>query len=277
MRLIKGKDVVAQMTEKLTDELAHIANKPCLAIIRVGEKPDDIAYERGAAKRMEKVGIECRHYVFDRSISDSEFREEFVKVNNDKSIDGILLLRPLPAHIDEKAVCDMIDPDKDIDCISPRNIQKVFVGDDSGYAPCTAEAVIKCIEYSGIDLCGKNAVVVGRSLVVGKPLSMLLLAKNATVTICHSRTRELPLVCSRADILVSCIGRAKMIDESYVKNGACVFDVGINEDENGALCGDIDFDAVADRTEMITPVPGGVGSVTTAVLAEHVIRAAKRR
>ena len=275
MRLIKGTDVAAHITENIKSQLAELDFLPRLAIIRVGEKPDDIAYERGAKKRMEKTGMECVTYHFDENISNDEFSAEFLKINNDKSIHGILLLRPLPKHIDENAICEMINPRKDIDCISPVNIEKVFVGDKSAFAPCTAEAVMKCIECAGIELCGKNVTVIGRSLVVGKPLSMLLLSKNATVTICHSKTRDLPQVCSCADVLVSCIGRARMIGAEYIREGACVFDVGINATEDGGLCGDVDFDAVADKCEMITPVPGGVGSVTTAVLAEHLLRAAK--
>ena len=277
MNLIKGADVVSAMTEKMQAELSSMQRKPCLAIIRVGEKPDDMSYERGAKKRMEKVGIECISRVFPADITDADFKAEFAKINADNSVDGILLLRPLPKHIDEKAICEMIDPKKDVDCINPVNIEKIFVGDRDAFAPCTAEAVMKCIEFAGLDLCGKNAVVVGRSLVVGKPLSMLLLARNATVTICHSKTQDLPGVCSRAEVLISCIGRAKLLKGDCVGDGAYVFDVGINLDDAGNLCGDFDFDAVKDRAGAITPVPGGVGSVTTAVLAEHVIKAAKMR
>lgn len=276
MNLIKGADVVSAMTEKMQAELSSIQRKPCLAIIRVGEKPDDMSYERGAKKRMEKVGIDCISRVFDAGITDSDFKAEFAKINADDAVDGILILRPLPKQIDEKAVCGMIDPKKDVDCINPVNIEKVFVGERDAFAPCTAEAVMKCIDFTGIDLCGKNAVVVGRSLVVGKPLSMLLLARNATVTICHSRTQSLPSICSRADVLVSCIGRAMFLKGDCVKKGAYVFDVGINLDDEGNLCGDFDVNAIKNAAA-ITPVPGGVGSVTTAVLAEHVIRAAKTR
>ena len=275
MEKLKGQDVVNSMTQNMRAELENLSSPVCLAIVRVGEKPDDISYERGAKKRMEKIGIECRCYTYPEDISDAEFKREFAKINAEPTVNGILLLRPLPKHIDENAVCNMIDFEKDVDCINPVNIEKVFVNDNTGFLPCTAAAVMKCLEFANVELAGKNVTIVGRSLVVGKPLSMLMLAKNATVTICHSKTRDLKAECKRADILVSCMGRAKMIDAEYVKEGAVVIDVGINVDENGNLCGDIDFDSVAPHASLITPVPGGVGSVTTAVLAEQTIKAAR--
>ena len=277
MKELKGSEVVSVMTDKIEEQLKGLKAVPCLAIVRVGERPDDISYERGAKKRMDKLGITCKSFVFANEISDQEFRNEFSKINADQSINGILLLRPLPKHINEKAICSMISPEKDIDCISPINIEKVFVDDNSGFLPCTPAAVMKCIEYANIDLKGKHAVVIGRSLVVGKPLSMLLLGKNATVTICHSKTAELIQECKRADVLISCIGRARMINDDYVKEGAVVIDVGINVDENGKLCGDFDYDKVCMKASIITPVPGGVGAVTTTVLAEQVISAAKKQ
>ena len=275
MEKLLGADVVSAMTEKMREQLTKMQAAPCLATVRVGEKGDDISYERGAKKRMEKLGIECKSYVFDADISNDDFMREFSRINEDESVNGILLLRPLPKHLDEKKICEIINPEKDVDCISPVNIEKVFVGDETGFLPCTAAAVMECLSFANVDLQGKNAVVVGRSLVVGKPLSMLLLNKNATVTICHSKTQDLAQVCSRADVLISCIGRAKMLTDAHVKSGAVVIDVGINVDDDGKLCGDFDFEKASEKAQIITPVPGGVWSVTTAVLGLQVIRAAK--
>jgi len=187
------------------------------------------------------------------------------------------LLRPLPKQIDEKAITDMIDPKKDVDGISPVSMAKVFMGEEDGFAPCTAEAVIEMLKFTGMELSGKRAVVAGRSLVVGKPLAMLLMKENCTVTVCHSRTKDLKAVCREADILAAAIGKAKKIDGTYISEGAAVFDVGINVDEDGTLCGDVAFETLDESVALATPVPGGVGTVTTSVLAKHVIRAAKNR
>ena len=192
-------------------------------------------------------------------------------------MDGILLLRPLPKHIDEKEVERRINPKKDIDGISPYNMAKVYAGEKDGFAPCTAEAVLEMLDFAGIDLTGKRVTVIGRSLVIGKPVAQLLMGKNATVTVCHTRTKEIESRCAEAEVLVAAAGSPKMVTPSYVKEGAIVIDVGINVDSNGNLCGDVDFDSVASHTSIITPVPGGVGSVTTSVLAKHVLRAAKTR
>lgn len=277
MRELRGADVVSAITNEVQEQLTHMQAVPCLAIVRVGERTDDISYERGARKRMEKLKINCKSFVFPADISNDEFQAEFAKINAESEINGILLLRPLPHQIDEKAVCDMINPAKDVDCISPVNIEKVFTGDESGFLPCTAAAVMKALEFANVELCGKRAVVVGRSLVVGKPLAMLLLGKNATVTVCHSKTADLAAECRRADVLVSCMGRAKMLGEEYVREGAVVIDVGINADSDGKLCGDVDYDTVAHKASIITPVPGGVGSVTTAILAQQTVKAAMKQ
>lgn len=276
MKILKGADVVAAMNEELKNELKKFGKEiPHLAIIRVGERADDIAYERGAMKRLTGIGLKCSNYIFPETISHEEFTSEFKKVNDDKAIDGILLLRPLPKQIDEKAIETLIDPQKDIDGISPINLAKVFAGDETGYAPCTAEAVIEMLDYAGIDLTGKRVTVVGRSLVVGKPLAMLLLKKNATVTICHTKTKDMENICKNAEIIIAAAGKPKMLNESYVEKNAMVIDVGINMDENNKLCGDVDFEAIKDIAAMATPVPGGVGTVTTSVLAKHLIEAAK--
>ncbi len=278
MEILKGLPVAESINEKLIAQLENFEGAvPHLAIIRVGEKPDDMSYERGATKKMDKIGFRCTSFVFDADIDNDSFQKEFDMINDDDDIDGILLLRPLPKHIDEKSILDRIDPRKDLDGISAVNMAKVYSGDESGYAPCTAEAVIEMLDFAGVDLKGKNVAVVGRSLVIGKPVSMLLMKKNATVTICHTKTVDMPGICKKADIVVAAAGVAKMINESYIGENAVVIDVGINVDEEGKLCGDVDFERITDTASMATPVPGGVGSVTTSVLAKHLMKAAKAR
>ena len=270
----KGAEISAKLKEKVEQDLERLGRVPKLAIVRVGEKPDDISYEKGAVKKLRSFGLETETRVFPEDVTDEVFQREFCAVNSDPSVDGILVLRPLPPQIDEKAVEKMIDPAKDLDGISPVNIAKVFSGDKSGFAPCTAEAVVCMLKMNGMNLSGKRVAVVGRSMVVGRPLSMLLLHENATVTICHSRTADLPAVCREAEILVACVGKARMIGSDYVRQDAAVIDVGINVDAEGRLCGDVDFEGIQEKAAYATPVPGGVGGVTTAVLAEHLVRAA---
>lgn len=275
MELLKGIDVANAINEKLIKESADMGGRvPKLAIIRVGERPDDMSYERGATKKMENFGLRVQSYVYPADISDAEFKAEFTKINEDSDVTGILLLRPLPKQICEKDIEGMIDPEKDLDGISPVNIAKVFAGDDSGFAPCTAEAVVEVLKAAEIPMTGKRVTIVGRSMVVGKPLSMLMVKENATVTICHTRTKDLAGTCRNAEILVAAAGRAKMLNGDYVGQDAVVIDVGINVDENGKLCGDVDYDTIQDKAQAATPVPGGVGAVTTAVLAKHLVRAA---
>ena len=276
MELLKGAPVSAAIREWAAEEIKQLQGSvPKLAIIRVGEKPDDMSYERSAVKKMEAFGLRVQIFVFPKDISDEEFKEAFQKINKDPDVTGILLLRPLPRQIKEKEIEAMIDPKKDLDGISPVNIAKVFLGDSSGFAPCTAEAVIEILKANNISIEGKRAAVIGRSMVIGKPLSMLLLKENATVTICHTRTKELPEICRQAEILVAAAGKAGMVEESWVSDGAVVIDVGINVDENGKLCGDVDQASMESRNLLLTPVPGGVGAVTTAVLAKHLIQAAR--
>lgn len=278
MELLKGIDVANAINEQLIGELAEKKDKiPQLAIIRVGERPDDLSYERGATKKMEKIGFGCTSYVFDAEIDNDVFQREFDAINDNPKIDGILLLRPLPKHLDEEAVVNRIHPEKDLDGISPVNLAKVYAGDESGFAPCTAEAVIEMLDYAGIDLTGKKVTVVGRSLVIGKPVAMLLMKKNATVTVCHTRTKDMPAECRSAEVLVAAAGSAKMITADYVGKDAVVIDVGINVDEAGKLCGDVNTEEISDKAALATPVPGGVGSVTTSVLAKHLMKAAKMR
>lgn len=276
MEILKGLPVSEAINEKLIAQLEKFEGAvPHLAIIRVGEKPDDMSYERGATKKMDKIGFGCTSFVYDKDIDNDLFQKEFDKINDDDDIDGILLLRPLPKHIDEKAILDRINPRKDLDGISAANMAKVYSGDETGYAPCTAEAVIEMLDFAGVELKGKNVAVVGRSLVIGKPVTMLLMKKNATVTVCHTKTVDMPGICKNADVVVAAAGVAKMIDESYVGQNAVVIDVGINVDEEGKLCGDVDFESITDVASIATPVPGGVGSVTTSVLAKHLMKAAQ--
>ena len=278
MELIKGAPVSAKIKEEVGAMLEKINGPaPKLAIVRVGENPDDMSYERGAVKKMDAFGLRSQCYTFPADITDEDFKKEFTAINADTDVSGILLLRPLPKQICEKDIEAMIDPKKDLDGISPVNIAKVFSGDPTGFAPCTPEAVIEVLKAYNIPMEGKRAVIVGRSMEVGRPLSMLLLKENATVTICHTRTKDLPGTCQQAEILVAAAGKAKMLDDSYVGENTTVIDVGINVDENGKLCGDAAADTLEEKSGKLTPVPGGVGAVTTAVLAKHLIQAALRK
>lgn len=275
--VMKGADVAAAMKERLVEETKRLTEQgilPCLGIVRVGARPDDLAYERGARKRMEAIGIGCQVTELPEDITQEEFEKEFRRVNDNPNIHGILLFRPLPAHLDEDPVREMIHPMKDVDGMSPVNIAKVFTGDESGYAPCTPEAVMEMLDYYKIDPRGKRVTVIGRSMVVGKPLSILLLKRHATITVCHTRTEELEQTCREAEVLVAAAGKAKMVSGSMVGDGAVVVDVGINVDAQGNLCGDVDYDAVQGKASYISPVPRGVGSVTSSVLAKHVVRGA---
>lgn len=278
MITLKGAAVSAKIKEQVETLLTGLKGKtPKLAIVRVGERPDDLSYERGALKKMESFGLMGESFAFPQEITDEAFKEEFAKINENPDIDGILLLRPLPKQIKEKDIEHMIDPGKDLDGISPENIARVFAGDDTGFAPCTAEAVVEVLKANDISLTGKRVAIVGRSMVVGRPLSMLMLKENATVTICHTRTEDLKETCKNAQILVAAAGRARMVDASFVGTDAIVVDVGINVDEDGKLCGDVDFDSLEGTASMATPVPGGVGAVTTAVLARHLVMAALKK
>lgn len=278
MEILKGKDIVAKINKEIKDEIATFNGYlPHLAIIRVGENPDDISYEKGATKRMETIGLACTSFIYPKDVSNEAFVDAFKSINENTDIDGILLLRPLPKHLDEKYIESIIDPSKDIDGISPTNMAKIFTGDDTGFAPCTAQAVIEMLDYLGESLSGKRVAIIGRSLVVGKPLAMLLIKKNATITVCHTKTVDLEGTCRNAEIVVAAAGRAKMVKKSHISKGAIVIDVGINVDENGKLCGDVDFEDIKDLARVATPVPGGVGTVTTSVLAKQLVRAASHK
>ena len=274
---LRGKKVSDGIKEYVSKELETLSFVPKLAIVRVGENPDDMSYERGATKKLKSFGLDVASYVFPQDISDEAFKKAFKDINEDDEVTGILLLRPLPRTINEKDIENMIDPKKDLDGISPINIAKVFAGDTTGFSPCTAEAVIEVLKAYDIELTGKRVTVVGRSMVVGKPVSMLLLKENATVTMTHTRTGDLKKTCSDAEIVIAAAGHAKMLNSDYCGQDAVMIDVGINVDENGKLCGDVDYATLDGKASAATPVPGGVGTVTTAVLAKHLIQAAKMR
>ncbi len=277
-QIIKGKPVADKISEELIKEVDLLVKEginPKLTIVRVGARSDDLSYERGALKRCQNIGITTEVLELAEDITQEEYIDVLKRVNDDKNVNGILCFRPLPKHLNEEVIKYVIAPEKDVDCFSPINSAKVMEGDKSGFPPCTPTAVVEILKHYNVDLKGSKVTVLGRSMVVGKPVSMLLLSEHATVTICHSKTKNLSGVAAEADVLIAAIGRAKMVDESFVKDGAVVVDVGINVDEEGNLCGDVDTNAVLDKVSMITPVPAGVGSVTTSILAKHVVKACK--
>lgn len=277
--LWKGAPVAAALTERLIPRAQALAEKgvtPTLAIVRVGERPEDLSYERGALKRCEKVGIAVRQFLLTSEATQTDLMEVIEEINRDDSIHGCLMFRPLPKHMDEQAACAALSPAKDVDGITAGSLAAVFSGSGAGYPPCTAQACLEILDHYGYELKGKRAVVVGRSLVIGKPVSMLLLGRHATVTICHTRTADLAAECRRAEVLVAAAGKAGAVSAQCLAPGQVVLDVGINVDENGNLVGDVDFVAAETTVDAITPVPGGVGAVTTSVLARHVIEAAEK-
>ena len=280
-KLLLGLPVADALTEALSQRVEELAKRgvtPTLAIVRVGERDDDLSYERGALKRCAKVGIAVRQFVLPADCSQEELMAVIDEVNTDAAINGCLMFRPLPKTLDEAAACAALDPAKDVDCITEGSLYGVFANRPIGFAPCTAEACIEVLDHYGYDLTGARVTVVGRSLVIGKPVSMMLQARNATVTMCHTRTRDLAAECRDAEILVVAAGHIGTVGADAVAPGQVVIDVGINWDEAaGKLCGDVAFDEVEPRFAAITPVPRGVGSVTTAVLAKHVIVAAERQ
>jgi methylenetetrahydrofolate dehydrogenase (NADP+)/methenyltetrahydrofolate cyclohydrolase len=274
--LLKGKPVADKIKEEIVSAVTECKNAgsvlPKLAVLRVGERADDVAYESRVLKNCAELGIVAEVTAVDSEIPMADFMKVLNGLNEDDETHGILIFRPLPQQLDMEAISRAIKPEKDIDCMSPVNAEKIFTGDPSGIPPCTPEAVIEILKYYQYELSGKNVAVVNRSMVLGKPLSMLFLAENATVTICHSKTKDLPQVTSTADIVVTGVGRSKFFGREYFSENSIVIDVGINMD-NGNLCGDVDFDMVADSVAAITPVPGGVGTVTSMILLAHVIRA----
>ena len=278
--LLKGGQAAAAMNEKTAARVAALTAAgvvPTLAVVRMGAREDDLSYERGVMNRCAKLGIQVKPYLLEADASQDQLLAVLGEINQDSSIHGCLIFRPLPAQIDDKAVRSTLAPEKDVDGITDASLAGVFTGSGVGYAPCTAQACVEILDHYGIPLEGKRATVVGRSLVVGKPAAMLLDRKNATVTICNSRTRNLPEVCRSADVLVVAMGKRGAIGGDCVAPGQVVVDVGIHTDENGKLCGDVRFAEAEPVVEAITPVPGGVGAMTTSVLAAHVVEAAEKK
>ena len=278
--ILKGAPVTAALNEKMTAEAAELKTKgiiPTLAILRVGERPDDLSYETGAMKRCAAVGVEVRNVVLPADVCQEDFDAALEQLNTDDSVHGILMFRPLPKQLDSERARQMLNPAKDVDGCTDGSLAGVFTNTKVGFAPCTAQAAIEILDYYGIDCTGKRAAVIGRSLVVGRPVSMMLMHKNATVTTCHTKTVDMPTVTREADILIVCAGQMESIGAEYVREGQTVVDVGIGwNEEKGKLCGDVKFEEAEPVVGAITPVPGGVGTVTTGVLVSHVVEAAKR-
>ena len=280
MQRLGGKEVADKIVEDLKIKVEELKGKgisPKLAILRVGAREDDLAYERGVLKRFESAGVEVEVTAVDAGISQEELDKTFDGINNDPKVHGILVFRPLPKGLSDEHMRRTIDPGKDSDFMDIRNMENVLAGVPDSAAPCTAEAVMALIRHYNIETKGKKVTVVGRSLVIGKPAALLLTTANATVTICHTKTVNIEEECRNADIIVACCGVAKMITEKFVKPGQIVIDVGMNVDEEGRLCGDVDYEKVSEIADAVTPVPGGVGSITTAILLKHVVDNAGRQ
>ena len=278
-QIIDGKLISKSVKDKIAVEVKELKKSgvtPGLAVIIVGENPASQIYVRNKQRACEEVGFESFKYELAESTTQDELLKLIKKLNEDKRVNGILCQLPLPPHIDESTVINNITPEKDVDAFHPENVGKIMIGDYS-FLPCTPAGVMELIASTGIDIAGKECVVVGRSNIVGKPMAMLLLHKSGTVTICHSKTKDLQAECQRADILVAAVGVAKLIKGDMVKDGAVLIDVGMNRDENGKLCGDIDFESCKDKASYITPVPGGVGPMTIAMLMKNTLTAAKEQ
>ncbi|MCC8122869.1 MAG: bifunctional 5,10-methylene-tetrahydrofolate dehydrogenase/5,10-methylene-tetrahydrofolate cyclohydrolase [Oscillospiraceae bacterium] len=276
--ILSGTAVANARSEALfarATELKKSGIVPKLAIVRLGERAEDLSYERGACKRCEKIGILVQKYILPQDAAQDTVLSAIEAINRDRTIHSALLFQPFPAQICGESVLAALDPAKDADGITDSAKAHVFSGHGIGFPPCTAQACMELLHHYGYDLTGKRAVVIGRSMVIGRPVAMLLLQENATVTICHTRTEDMPALCRSADILVAAAGRANMVDSSYVNAHQVVLDVGINIGADGTLVGDVDFAQVEPRVAAITPVPGGVGAVTSTVLAAHVVEAAE--
>ena len=280
MKIIDGKAVSLKVKDELKEQTRKLAQEqgfvPCLAVIIVGEDPASQVYVSNKKKACEYIGYKSLGFELPESTTQQELLELIEKLNNDDTVDGILCQLPLPKHIDEETILNAIDYDKDVDAFHPTNVGKIMIG-NYHMLPCTPAGVMELIDSTGVSLEGKNAVVIGRSNIVGKPMSMLLLHRNATVTICHSRTANLKEICANADILVAAVGKAGFVTEDMVKEGAVVIDVGINRNAQGKLCGDVDFESVKEKAGAITPVPGGCGPMTIAMLMKNTYNAAVHR
>ena len=274
---LSGKEVTAALNARIRANVETCRARgvePTLCMVRVGDDPSDMSYERGASKRCETLGVACKQIHLPEDVSQEELLSVIEDVNQDPAIHGLLLFRPLPKHLDQALIENALDPAKDVDCMTDLSMSGVFTGKQIGFPPCTPQACMEILDHYGYDCTGKKAVVIGRSLVVGKPAAMMLIKKNATVTICHTRTKDMPAVTRDADLIIVAAGRAGVIGADYVREGQTIIDVGINVNAEGKLCGDVDFAAVEPVVDAITPVPGGVGTVTTSVLVGHVADAA---
>lgn len=276
--VLKAKPVADSMKDEMIKRVEALKAKgitPKLAIIRVGARPDDLYYEGGAKKTCSSVGMECQVFEYPENIDQESFEKAVIEIGAKKDVHGILMFSPLPKHLDERKIRNLIPVEKDVDCLTTSGAAKVFTDDPTGFPPCTPSACMEMLRFYNIPIKGKRCVVVGRSLVVGKPMAMLLLRENGTVTVCHSRTENLPAVCQEGDIVIAAVGKAKMLKANFFKAGQIVIDVGINPDPDnpGKYCGDVDFTEVEPIVAKISPVPGGVGSITTSVLCKHTIMA----
>lgn len=278
--ILKGAPVAEALTEKMKSDVAELKSKgidPTLAILRVGERPDDLSYERGAVKRAEKAGVSTKHVVLPADVTQEEFDNALTALNEDAGVHGILMFRPLPEQLDNEKARKMLAPEKDIDGCTDGSLAGVFTNTKTGFPPCTAQAAMEILHYYGIGIKGKKAAVIGRSLVIGRPVAMMLMHENATVVNCHTRTVDVPSITREADILIAAAGVLRSVNASYVNPDQVVIDVGINwDEEKQGIAGDVDFASVEPVVKAITPVPGGVGTVTTSVLISHVVEAAKR-
>ena len=276
-KIISGKEVSEAVKLRVADEVKELnaqGIEPCLAVILVGDDPASRVYVNNKKKACEFCGIRSLEYVLPAETNEEELIELVEKLNNDESVNGILCQLPLPKHLDEKKVLNLIKPEKDVDAFHPENVGHIMIG-DFNFLPCTPAGIMEMLHYENINLEGKNCVVIGRSNIVGKPMAMLMLKENATVTICHSKTKNLKEVVAGADIIVAAVGRANFVTADMVRDGAVIIDVGINRMDNGKLCGDVDFEACKEKASYITPVPGGVGPMTIATLMQNTITATK--
>lgn len=274
--ILKGNVVAKSIKEDMTRRIEALGKKgkyPKLAIVRLGEDPSDVSYEKSIIKNCDKLDIRWEVFERETSMTTEELVQLLEELNDNNDISGILVFRPLPKQIDEELIRNTISPLKDVDCMNPLNLEKIFEGDMDGFAPGTPKAAMEILKYNEIDLEGKNVVVVNRSMVVGKPLAMMLLKENATVTICHSRTKNLEEITKNADVVIPALGRPGHFGTEYFNEDSIIIDVGVSVTEEGKLSGDVDFDSVSENVGKITPVPGGVGSVTTTILLNQVVLA----
>lgn len=276
-KLISGKEVSEAVKLRVADEVKELKAQgiePCLAVILVGDDPASRVYVNNKKKACEFCGIRSLEYVLPAETTEEELIGLVEKLNNDKTVNGILCQLPLPKHLDEKKVLNLIRPEKDVDAFHPENVGHIMIG-DFNFLPCTPAGIMEMFRFENIDLDGKNCVVIGRSNIVGKPMAMLMLKENATVTICHSRTKNLKEIVAGADVIVAAVGRPNFVTADMVKDGAVIIDVGINRMDDGKLCGDVDFEACKEKASYITPVPGGVGPMTIATLMQNTITATR--